>query len=1000
MRHRLFTAFLPRQGPAGGPASRDRAGAGPFLAAFLSLCLPLLAGGCGEGADLSWPWSWPWDRPQPAVNAWAVNEMEKLSSLSPRRQDDLLINPATGAIELFAAANETVSFQIVVQADAQPLRNVRLACSELQAGAKKIAAENFRAYRLLPMRITEFPPWYLRLSETSPQPADFYDAMVPAESPVGGAPYEVPANGRLVLWVDLAVPRGAQSEEYAGRVTVQADRHQPWSVPLKMQVYDLVLPDARAIAAIGGFDHRTLLSRLIQQEGRAFAPDVLDRRDPAVRRGLLVLRQIMQVGHNHRLDLFDAAIQPLLKRDFSGEVRLDWSDYDAIVQPYLDGTAFEDRVGAPAWPSPFRDDWPDPARYGGAGQADYLATARRAIELCRDHFQDEDVRKRVFLWPSRGPLSPSGPGGYEEFIRLARLIRSADAQTPILAQLPAEAPKSAGFAVPPEVAKLADILAPPGEWFMPRPAGERPDPNAPLSGRWVAPGFPPHFPSLGVLASPADVRAIPWTAMKYGAPGLLIPDVLDWGDAPASAGAPLPQAGALQTTLFYPGTLAGIEGVLSSVRLKWLRRGLQDIAYLMVLRQRGQAETARKLLDAMVRYAGVEAAGEVYLDARLDGWVQDPRVWITARRILAEESQQAVNPSELSGRQLLAQRLAWQELWGRTARLRVEQVRTKITTVQSADGRQYLLATLLLELYNEYDQRVSPTVRVGPLPAGWECLDGAEARLEAIAPNSRKTVVLSLQGLEMPFSPVAKMEVPLTFQLPEGRAERLSVAIPSLLAPPAVREPRIDGQLDDWPLRAGNRAGDFKLAGRRGLLDGGLAKRQTEAFVQADANHLYIALRCREPNMADLVVRPDNQVRYEQLMACGEDLVEVLLDPGMKAQGPDDLYHLVIKPSGAVIAERGIGTAFPLGKTSPWASGAKVAVSRGAQEWVVELAIPLDAFGPQRPGAFWGVNFARFATHGQESSNWAQASRQLYHPKNLGTMYVPLPAPEEPNHGK
>ena len=99
--------------------------------------------------------------------------MEKLTAHTPRRQDDLLINSNSGAIDLFAAANETVSFQVVVQADAQGLHNVKLACTELQVGKKKIGAENFRLYRLLPMRITDYPAWYLRLTETSPQPEEF-----------------------------------------------------------------------------------------------------------------------------------------------------------------------------------------------------------------------------------------------------------------------------------------------------------------------------------------------------------------------------------------------------------------------------------------------------------------------------------------------------------------------------------------------------------------------------------------------------------------------------------------------------------------------------------------------------------------------------------------------------------------------------------------------------------------------------------------------------------
>ena len=47
-----------------------------------------------------------------------------------------------------------------------------------------------------------------------------------------------------------------------------------------------------------------------------------------------------------------------------------------------------------------------------------------------------------------------------------------------------------------------------------------------------------------------------------------------------------------QEVVFYPGALAGIQGVLPSVRLKRLRRGLQDIAYLWLLQQLYYSSTA------------------------------------------------------------------------------------------------------------------------------------------------------------------------------------------------------------------------------------------------------------------------------------------------------------------------------------------------------------------------------------------------------------------------
>jgi hypothetical protein len=946
-------------------------------------------------------WRWPdWRPPAPSnapIEAWAVNEMERVTSLTLRRQDDLLVNPRTGRVELFAACNETVSLQVVVEALAEPLGNVRVECGPLRAGKGTLGAEHFRAYRMLPVKVAEFPAWHVRLAEAAPRPADFYDAMVPAEASPGGQPWQVEARGRLVLWLEFHVPRGTPADEYEGQIAVRADGRQPWTARVSLQVYDLVLPDARVIAAVGGFDHVALISRLIQVEGKGFSPAYLDRRDPSVRRGLIAIRQLMQVGHEHRLDLFDKRIRPLLKRDDAGEVRLDWSDYDAIVQPYLDGSAFADRVGCPVWPSPFSEAWPSASDYGGPDSPAYQKTAREIIALCRDHFPDEDTRKRLFIWPSRGK---DPPGAYEDFARLARLIRGVDARTPILSELPASPPFALAWSLPRDYARLADILAPPGHWFdataaPPRDANALADlaaggqPRFTAGGRWISPGYPPHFPAMGVLAGPADLRAIPWLAMKYGCAGFLVPDALDWSDAP------LQTAGPLQTTLFYPGTIAGVEGVLPSVRLKWLRRGLQDLAYLQVLLQRGREDLVHDLSNAMVRYAGLEAAADHYLDARLDGWVKDPEVWTAVRRILAEEAQEAASPNEATSNQLLTRRIAWRELRSRTATARVEQIRSRLALLQDADGEHFVM-TLWLDLYNEQDAPSAPIIRVGALPPGWESLDGGEVRLEAIPPNTRRTAVLSLRGNEMPLSPAAKMGVPLTLLFPDGRRRQVSAVAPTVVAARVSRPPLIDGMLGEWTARPGNSAGDFMLAGRRGALEGGLAKRQTRVMVQCDDENLYFGIHCFEPNMDRLVTRANNFVRYDQLLACGEDLLEVLIDPGAKARDPHGLYGILVKPSGIVVTQRGAPSV--AGGAEPWACGVKAAVTRQGQEWIVELAVPLAAFPPDaRNSRFWGVNFARFAVAGQEASNWAQTPRYLYHPRNLGTLFLPPPPKETAN---
>ena len=912
--------------------------------------------------------------------------MVNLTDRTPRTADEQLFDPDKRLVTLFAAANETISFQAVLEGGPAGARDVRIHWGELTAPKAKIGAAGFRAFRCWPVKVSDYPPWYLRLVDAAPQPASFYDALIPADSPKFGEPYTIGPNERLVVWVDLYVPRSALPGRYRGQMKITAQDHQDWSADVALQVYDFVLPDERPLAAVGGFDDAELFEAFVQREGKSFVPPNLDRSNPQVREGLVVMRQLMRLAHEHRLDLFDKRIRPALKRDMAGAVRLNWEDYDAIVGPYVNGSAFEDHIGCPAWPAPFSDDWPDPKLYGGLHDDAYASVAASVIAQCRQHASDVlQMGQRAFLWPYRGEIDA---GAYEKYATLARIARAADPETAILTQLPPEVPQLTGWTIPEDFRRLADIYAPPAHWLDPNLPAATARADHPLAGVWLSPGLPPYLPSLGVIATAADVRAIPWFAMKYKCTGLFLPEVMHWeGDVFATA------AGA-ETRLFYPGKVAGLDSVLPSVRLKRLRRGLQDLAYLWLLRQRARPAIAQSVIDSMTRYAALGAVGDHYLDPRLDGWVQDGAVWVQARRLLAEEVQEAVHPSAQSNDKLLAQRLKWKEFDERTHTVRVEQVRCRVTP--SGGGK--LQAAITLDLYNDYARPSEVQAALGELPEGWTAVE--EARKATMPAASREVITLAAQGRYVPAAANGKMAVPVDITMDMRKHRQIEAEVPFIQAG-IVRTPmKIDGQLDDWPLREGNSAADFKLIGRRGQRGDGKALRQTVAFVVRDDKNLYIALRCDEPNPSGMVVSAHNILRYQQLMACGEDLVEVILDPGAAAAGPEDLYHIAIKPSGVLLTERGVHTDPPLGKARPWPVAASVAIGRQDKLWVVELAIPLEAFGDKADSTFWGINFTRFATQGDEASSWSGAPRYFYDPRNLGTMFITPLTPPPPATSK
>ena len=932
---------------------------------FIPVCFALacIASGCNLGL-------------QPLTVS-VTSEMTQLTSQTPATNDPRVFDSISGTVNLRAGANETACFQIFVDAGSVDANGLAFTFSHLTSpDLQPIEAGAIHAFRMWPVRAELYPPWYFRLTEAAKGPAEIYDPLTPIEATGLGQPFDVDAGNRLAIWIDVEVPRNALPGTYDGQVRISSTNRQAWSARIKLRVYDFVLPNTHTLPAIGGFDYRTIFEAFVRVDGKSYVPRSLDRRYSPVRKGLTAIREMMQIAHDHRLDLFETSLRPLIARDSDGKLQLDWTDYDAIVMPYLTGSAFDDQIGCPAWPSPFSEDWPAPENYGGAEGDSYVGMAEEILKACREHLADNrQMAEKLFHWPSRRLPSEQA---YAKYARIARIIRTADTETPILSELPPVSPPLAGWTIPSDFDDVTDINAAPAQWVDLDQAASSTTPQHPLVGMWLAPGQPPYFPPMGLLARPADVRVVPWLAMKYRCAGIFIPDVLCWSN---DAGSCRPNL----ARLFYPGKMLGIDKPLPSVRLKYLRRGLQDACRLWILHQRSRLATAYALVNAMARYGGKAAAGDNYLDARLNGWVTSGEAWSLAHRLLTDEVTAAVHPAAETAADRVAGRLAWRRFDQNVHSLRVERVRVKLSPIEESQAT-LVDARISLELQNEYGRGLDVSAAIDKLPPDWRATN-ARYTLPLMPAGTTATTELRAKGPPRP-SANGKTTIEISLASDTGRKQKVSANLPLIAPAKLAGVIVIDGKLDDWPMRAGNSAGAFKLTGRRGRSGDGLAKRQTWAFVLKDDANLYVAFRCEEPDLSELVALADNRIRYEQLATYGEDLVELLFDPGAKANSVSDLYHLVIKANGIAVAERGVGCTPPLGPVSPWPARAKVAVGKGKDIWTAEVAIPLSAFGSEAEESFWAVNFARFATQGSEASSWSGAARHFYDTRELGAMLM------------
>jgi len=939
----------------------------------LSTCL-IAATGC-NGRFLT-------GAPEPLALA-VVGEMVEVRPRSGLAETDLLMGPATGAVRLTAAANETVSLQVVIDAEAAGLSDLAVRTGDLTgAGGQVLAAANIELFRMAPVIVAAPPPWAVRLGRAVGE-GDYYDMLIPAAAPTGGMPYAVGPNRRLALWVDLHVPRGAPAGRYTGTITVTG-RIGPGrggaptvaNVPLRLDVHDFVLPDTRPIVALGGFDHRDLFGAFLSRAGRPFRPVWIDRSDAVVNKGLVIMRRLMTLAHRHHVDLFDVSLRPVLKRDFNGDVVLHWDDYDAVVTPYLDGTAFADRIGCAAWPAPVSEQWPEPDKYGGMDSSAYRETASALIAATAAWFDEKRMSDRLMFWPIRSAPATSD---YPRLDAWAQLIRDGAPDAAILTQLPPNPPPATGWRAPEGFAEWVQMVAPPAQLLDPDRQAVGPSEDRPLAGTYLSPGRPPYMPPMDVGASAADLRAIPWLAIRGRLRGLLVADVLNWGPDSTAAGA-------APTGLFYPGASVGLEEALPSVRLKHLRRGMQDAALVRLLIQRGGVEAAQRVLYLMARYVGFQAAGDHYLDARLNGWAQAGESWEHARQLLAAEilaaraDQAGPKPTQV------ALRLARRRLAESVGSVLIERVATHIAPVGEVRPDAELSVGIRVDLFNSSADPAAVKLWLLAAPEGFRLT--APVAMARVEPAGRVALTLGFTCLARSAGADGKINVPIRMTIDEQSPRTVAAMVPLLLSPPAVEAVTVDGDLSEWPARSGNVASVFRLLGKWSRDDDSLPARQTRAFVQHDATHLYLALRCDLPPGYVPTAAATNTVRFDQLLGWGEDMIEVVLDPGGTAQFPEDLYRLVVKANGVLITGRGVPSDPPVGPVSHWGVDARVAVRQVGDVMFVEAAIPRAAFGAAGAADLWRINFGRFSRADHQASNWAESPRHYYDPSSMGALLL------------
>ncbi|MEX5307032.1 DUF4091 domain-containing protein [Kocuria sp. CPCC 205258] len=173
-----------------------------------------------------------------------------------RPTDQLTGDPTPPRVDLLAARNEFVSFQVVIQAGLSELPDVDVAVgAPLSGSAGALPAEAITIYREEYYEVRE-------PSDREGAPGLWPDILIPRTDPWFGQdrsafPITVPAGQNRVAWVDVLVPQEAMPGAYHGTLAVTGAGFTA-DVAVELTVIDAELPSTSTLTTAFGLGYESV----------------------------------------------------------------------------------------------------------------------------------------------------------------------------------------------------------------------------------------------------------------------------------------------------------------------------------------------------------------------------------------------------------------------------------------------------------------------------------------------------------------------------------------------------------------------------------------------------------------------------------------------------------------------------------------------------------------------------------------------------------------------
>ena len=562
-----------------------------------------------------------------APTVWAIDDGEKI------KQDATSLpfksgraNPVWSPgqpIRLFALKNETVAFQVVVEADAAPLDGVTIDLASLDApGGQSIAnaAGATDPTSFVGRPIERFVEHYFSIARASggTNPAEALgwsagsgpaagkwtglvpDALIPVEVAPAWDPYpmHIDAQRNAVVWIDVTVPKTQAPGTYRGTVVVKAGSSALASLPIELQVIDATLPDRPV---------RTMLF---------YDRSELDRRTAA---GDAVEKHLWQLYHRHRLvPMHNGKTAPDAERRLRA----------------LDGSIYTKELGYEGPAEGMGDGVLALGAYGDYGAPD--ATKLASVEQVANFLASKNVLKTTDVFVYAIDESCSSPYG-KAWKDLLAGSTDANVKSVRVGWTCSEDPTTQ----PVDIPILLDNFDP-AKTKAARAMGKE---------VWVYNGVRPRDGAFMTDTEAVGLRVNGWLSAMNDIGRWFYWETTFWYDDNRGGHGAYDPFATAETfhnasgdyamgdgVLVYPGKQVdvftehslGMNGVVASIRLKNWRRGIEDAGYLQLARSANAAKANAIAAALLPRVMSAAAAGTQ------PSWSDSGKPFFDARKALLD----------------------------------------------------------------------------------------------------------------------------------------------------------------------------------------------------------------------------------------------------------------------------------------------------------------------------------------------------------------------------